>query len=115
MGGNVNINNIDAELRNTVQSDGDLVARQTTTVTTSATDFLSSALDSQTTHVLWSVDGADIRVSYDGVNPTATVGHKVADASSSTWNREFAQQAKVIRDTGATANATITITELQKK
>ena len=113
MSGSQNINNLDAEMRNTVDNTGTQIARQVTTVSSSAIAFLASSLNSATTHVLWSIKDADINVSFDGVDPTASLGHSIADGTSGTWSREFAEQAKAIRT--ASTDVTITITELQSK
>ncbi len=59
--------------------------------------------------VMMSVHGGDVRVRFDGVDPTATVGHLIVDGSFMVWHVATARRAIFIR-TGDT-DAVISITE----
>ena len=85
------------------------VSDRTLAVNSSASDFIVAALDSNTSHVYWSLDGCDMRVTIDGVAPTAGAGHIFKDGNSGIWGRSWANAAKVIAVSGS---GTITISEL---
>jgi hypothetical protein len=58
---------------------------------------LATTIDEKTTHVFWTVDGADVRVRFDGTDPDANTGHLLRDGSSGTWHKTTAKAAKLIR------------------
>lgn len=85
------------------------VGDRTLTVNSSASNFIVAALDADTSHVYWSLDGCDMRVTIDGGAPTAGAGHIFKDGNSGIWSRSWANAAKVIAVSGS---GTITISEL---
>ena len=100
----IKIQNIDTNLVPTASLLNSTVADQTLSQDAStASDFIQTALDDLTTHVFWTVDGANVRVTFDGSTPTTSVGHYIADGDSGIWRKETAEAAKVIAASG-TAN-----------
>jgi len=85
------------------------VGDRTLAVCASASDFIVAALDADTSHVYWTLDGCDMRVTIDGGAPTAGAGHIFKDGNSGIWSRSWAIAAKVIAVSGS---GTITISEL---
>ncbi len=85
------------------------VGDRTLAVTGTASDFIVAALDADTSHVYWSLDGCDMRVTIDGGAPTAGAGHIFKDGNSGIWSRSWSIAAKVIAVSGS---GTITISEL---
>lgn len=85
------------------------VGDRTLAVTGTASDFIVAALDADTSHVYWSLEGCDMRVTIDGGAPTAGAGHIFKDGNSGIWSRSWAIAAKVIATSGS---GTITISEL---
>jgi len=85
------------------------VGDRTLAVGAAASDFIVAALDADTSHVYWSLDGCDMRVTIDGGAPTAGAGHIFKDGNSGIWSRSWAIAAKVIAVSGS---GTITISEL---
>jgi len=85
------------------------VGDRTLAVTGTASNFIVAALDADTSHVYWSLDGCDMRVTIDGGAPTAGAGHIFKDGNSGIWSRSWAIAAKVIAVSGS---GTITISEL---
>tara|TARA_R100001198_G_scaffold84865_1_gene58907 strand:- start:1343 stop:1684 length:342 start_codon:yes stop_codon:yes gene_type:complete len=57
----------------------------------------STSFDELTRYIVLDVQDADVRVTYDGVAPTATVGHRLFAGRSYTWAKETAEKAKFIR------------------
>jgi len=94
-----------------VDNTGTPVASQSTAVSTAAVAATGyTATPGGTTHVqlvTFDVQGADVRVRWDGTDPTATVGHYLQAGSSYTWQASMYNAAKFIRDTSATQDATI--------
>jgi hypothetical protein len=85
------------------------VGDRTLAVTGTASDFIVAALDADTSHVYWSLEGCDMRVTIDGGTPTASAGHIFKDGNSGIWSRSWAIAAKVIAVSGS---GTLTISEL---
>jgi len=85
------------------------VGDRTLAVTGTASNFIVAALDADTSHVYWSLDGCDMRVTIAGGTPTAGAGHIFKDGNSGIWSRSWAIAAKVIAVSGS---GTITISEL---
>ena len=85
------------------------VGDRTLAVTGTASDFIVAALDADTSHVYWSLEGCDMRVTIDGGAPTAGAGHIFKDGNSGIWSRSWAIAAKVIAVSGS---GTLTISEL---
>jgi hypothetical protein len=86
------------------------VLRRNLTVTSTAKDFIESpVLNVDTTHVYWTLAGADMRMSIDGSAPTTSNGHIIKDGNSGIWSRKWAESTKVIAISGA---GVFTISEL---
>jgi len=85
------------------------VADRTLAVNGTAANFIVAALDADTSHVYWSLEGCDMRVTIDGGAPTASAGHIFKDGNSGIWSRAWATAAKVIAVSGS---GTLTISEL---
>ena len=79
------------------------------TVSSTSTNFIVAALSANTSHVYWTLAGADMRMSIDGTTPTVSDGHIIKDGNSGIWSRSWAQAAKVIAITGS---GKFTISEL---
>lgn len=112
MSGSIGIDNLDSEYQVTRDNTGTIVSRATQTVAGTSVDFLPGALNDQTTHVLWQVLDADIKVALDGATATAATGVLLEDKASTIWSRSFAESSKAIRAAGT--SAIITVYELQK-
>jgi len=79
------------------------------TVNSTATNFIVASLTADATHVYWSLEGCDARMSIDGVAPTTVDGHIIKDGNSGIWSRSWALSAKVISVSGS---GKFTISEL---
>jgi hypothetical protein len=79
------------------------------TVSSSSTDFIGAALNANTSHVYWTLAGADMRFTIDGTTPTTTDGHIIKDGNSGIWSKTWAQSVKVISVSGS---GVFTISEL---
>jgi len=64
---------------------------------------LASSYDTKTRYIVLDVQDQDVRVTYDGSNPTTSNGHVLAAGTSYTWAKETALAAKVIRAGGTDA------------
>lgn len=82
------------------------------TVGASATTLLTTAdlsgntapsFDSLTRYIVLDIQDADVRVTYDGVAPTASVGHILFAGRSYTWAVETARVAKFIANGSTSA------------
>jgi hypothetical protein len=82
---------------------------RTLSATGTATNFIVAALNANTSHVYWSLEGADIRLTIDGSTPTTLVGHIFKDGNSGIWSASWAKNAKVIAVSGT---GVFTISEL---
>lgn len=82
---------------------------RTLSVSGTATDFIVAALGANTSHVYWTLDGADVRLTIDGSTPTVSVGHIFKDGNSGIWSAGWAKNAKVIAISGT---GIFTISEL---
>ena len=98
------VTNLDTNLRPTRAADGSLIADQTLTVSSAAVDMIATALNDRTTHVFWTVDGADARFTFDGTDPSSTVGHYAVDKDSGIWQQDLATSAKWIRQASTDVN-----------
>ena len=103
------ITNLDSNLVPSTVLAGTKVADQTLTVGSSAAAMIATSLNSITTHVEWTLDGGPARYTLDGTNPTASVGHYVADGAKGVWRKEKAEAAKWIR---VSVNANLHISEM---
>jgi hypothetical protein len=66
-----------------------------------------AALPDTVSAVFVSVDTANVRVRFDGVDPTAATGHQLTPGFMGTWNRQMAQAAKFLAE-GAAAHVAAT-------
>jgi len=82
---------------------------RTLSVSGTATNFIVAALNANTSHVYWTLAGADIRLTIDGSTPTTSVGHIFKDGNSGIWSAGWAKNAKVISVSGT---GVFTISEL---
>jgi len=82
---------------------------RTLSVGGTATNFIVAALGANTSHVYWTLDGADIRLTIDGSTPTVSVGHIFKDGNSGIWSAGWAKNSKVIAISGT---GVFTISEL---
>jgi len=62
-----------------------------------------AAFHEATTHVFWSSETAECRVTFDGSVPTTVNGHVIPAGSSSIWSVALAEAAKFVRTGGASA------------
>jgi len=74
-----------------------------------ATNFIVAALNVNTSHVYWTLEGADVRLTIDGSTPTVSAGHIFKDGNSGIWSAGWAKNAKVIAVSGT---GVFTISEL---
>jgi len=82
---------------------------RTLSVGGTATNFIIAALNVNTSHVYWTLEGADVRLTIDGSTPTTSVGHIFKDGNSGIWSAGWAKNAKVIAVSGT---GVFTISEL---
>ena len=55
---------------------------RTLSVSSTASNFIVAALNANTSHIYWTLEGADIRLTIDGSTPTTTAGHIFKDGNS---------------------------------
>lgn len=67
-------------------------------VSTSIVRVPVSALDEYVSHVMLDFQGAAIRVTFDGSDPSPTRGVRYSPGNCPIWNRRFAEAAKFIRE-----------------
>jgi hypothetical protein len=77
------------------------VAMRTVTISNTSANVIVAALDSNTTHVWYTLTGGNLRVTTDGSTPTASYGHQIPDGTNGVWPFRFANALKAIRE-GAT-------------
>ncbi|RME69200.1 MAG: hypothetical protein D6781_09160 [Verrucomicrobia bacterium] len=66
-----------------------------------------------TQKVAWTLEGADVRVRFDGGAPTGTTGHLIAAGAvgqEGLWTFEMANAMRLVRAATATADAVLTYT-----
>jgi hypothetical protein len=87
------------------------VSAQSTTVSTvsiTPTGFTAAtAGGGGVNFVTLDIQTSNVRVRFDGTAPTATVGTLLYVGTNYTWNVDLYNNAKFIRDTSASADATI--------
>lgn len=62
-----------------------------------------AAFQAGTTHVFWSCEDAQCRVTFDGSAPLATNGHIINPLDSGVWSAALAAAARFIRTGGTSA------------
>jgi hypothetical protein len=77
-------------------------ADQRLTVDATAGGVQFTTLEGSTTHILWTLEDAQVRVTFDGSAPTSTNGHVLNAGDGGVWARGMAVAAKFIR-TGGTS------------
>jgi len=86
------------------------VASQSLTVSTAAVSpagYTGSSAVGANSVVSFDVQAYNVRVRWDGTDPTSTVGHLLYVGSAYTWNVDQFNAARFIRDTAAAGDATI--------
>ena len=79
-----------------------------------AAPVLPFALNRAATHAFWTLEGADVRVTFDGSDPVAGVnGHLFVDGAQGCWAAERMAAARAVRNAGA--NAHFHITQLYRR
>ena len=78
------------------------------TISTATINGADTALTAETKQILWSVEGADIRVTFDGSDPSG--GHLLVENSHGVWSSQMWKLAKFVRD--ADVNGIFHITEV---
>lgn len=69
------------------------------TVSGTAENVVNWTLATDTEHVFVQVNGATVRVTFDGsTTPTASVGFRMTDGSSAYWTKTLASKAQAIRE-----------------
>jgi len=71
------------------------------TISTSAVGFVDAPVSAP--YVFITIDGADVRVTFDGSDPTTSNGHFLGDGYAELWSRELFNAAQFIRDAAADA------------
>lgn len=85
---------------------GDTIASQNLTVSTSAVSAPVFATP-DTRWVIFNVQTSNVRARWDGTAPTSTVGQLIMFGYSYLWPVNMFSSAQFIRDTAATADASI--------
>lgn len=88
------------------------VTSQTITVSTAAIGFTSSPFVASpatdgVSLISFDIQTSDVRVRFDGVDPTSTTGHILPATTAYTWTASQFLAAKFIRDTTSTVDAVI--------
>lgn len=89
---------------------GSPVASQSITVSTSAIGY-TTLPNANSNLVTFDVQDNDVRVRWDGVDPTGTVGHILPAGTAYTWDKDQFIAAKFIRISTASADAIIFASE----
>ena len=93
----------------TERDSGEVVAFGTLTVGVNAVTLASIIPARMATYAWIEVQGQPLRVRFDAA-PTATVGHYYVPGQSDVWSEREFRNAQLIRDTGATGDATLVVT-----
>ena len=67
-----------------------------------------ASLDADTTHVKFTLDGADARATFDGSDPAADNGHLIPANANGVWSKREAAALKIIRAAGTDAYLHVT-------
>jgi len=102
------VTNISTNMRPTATLAGVAVTDQSTVVSSSVVDMLSSDLHDNTTHVFWTNYGDAVFATFDGSDPSGSNGHFIASGANGLWRREAAEVAKLIRSGGTDSRIHIT-------
>jgi hypothetical protein len=93
------------------QTGGTPVAAQSTTVSTVSITpsgyTAASAGGGGVNYVMLDVQTSNVRVRFDGTAPTSTVGTLLYAGEKYTWSLDLYNNAKFIRDTSASSDATL--------
>ena len=84
-----------------------IIASQSLTVSTSSVSFATAYDQTFVRTVSLDIQDYDVRVRFDGTAPTSTVGHVLPASTAYEWSVSRFNNAKFIRDTSATGNATV--------
>ena len=83
------------------------VASQSIAVSTTAIGVTTAFSTPPVEMVTFDVQDQDVRVRWDGTDPTSTVGHVLPASTAYTWTVSQFNAAKFIRDTSATGDAVV--------
>lgn len=95
------------------RSGASAVASQSITVSTVAIGVTTAYAIPGVDMITFDIQGYDVRVRFDGTDPTSTVGHILPASTAYTWATNQFNAAKFIRDSTATADATIFASPMQ--
>lgn len=99
-GNNIRVNNLDKQL---TPAEG--ATDQAVTISTSAIGITAAlVVGNRTSHFMVTIDGADVRMRFDGTDPTATVGAFWPNKEMRIMKKETLLAAKFIRDAAVDAN-----------
>ena len=96
---NTRVNNLDKQMKPAIGGVDQSITIATTAIGIDATLLAGN----RTSYFMVTIDGADVRMRFDGVDPTATVGHFWADKTMRFLSKEMLLAAKFIRDDGTSA------------
>lgn len=94
-------------LRAIVSTTGLPVASQSITVSTVAIGITTPYDQNNVGMVTFDVQDSNVRVRFDGTDPTSAVGHILYAGLAYTWRLSMFNAAKFIRHSAATGDATI--------
>lgn len=89
------------------------VASQSITVSTVAIAITTPYAIPDVDMVTFDIQGQTVRTRWDGTDPTSTVGHILYAGLAYTWTASQFNQAKFIRISTASADATIFVSPMQ--
>lgn len=89
------------------------IASQSITVSTVAIAVTTAFVGTSVDMVTFDIQGYDVRARWDGTDPTSTSGHILPASTAYTWACNQFNAAKFIRDSTATADATIFCSPMQ--
>ena len=96
---NTRTNNLDKQMKPAMNGVDQSITIATTAIGVTVADFAGN----RTTHYMVTIDGADVRMRFDGTDPTASVGHFWPDKTMRIMSKEMLVAAKFIRDSDTSA------------
>lgn len=95
------------------RSGSSVIASQSITVSTVAIGVTTAFAIPGVDMVTFDIQDQDVRVRWDGTDPTSTVGHILPASTAYTWASNQFNAAKFIRHSAATGDATIFCSPMQ--
>lgn len=95
------------------QNTAGTIASQSITVSTVAIGVTTAFDTILAGMVTFDVQDQNVRVRWDGTDPTSTVGHVLPASTAYTWDTDQFNNAKFIRDVSSTGSATIFCSAMQ--